>query len=156
MLPEPLHPAVVHLPLALAVLVPILGLACVWAIAKGLVPPGSWGAVVLLQVVLVGSAWVAVETGEADEERIEPVVAERPIEAHEQAGERFLLLSAVTALLVASGLLPRGTGAAGRLVGTLAAFAVLAAGVQVGHSGGELVYRHGAASAWSAADAGER
>lgn len=156
MLPDPLHPALVHFPLALAVLVPVLALGWIYAIAKGLLAPRSWATIVLLQVVLVGSAWLCVETGERDEERVERVVAERHIEAHEESGKLFFLLSAAAAVLIAAGLLPGGTGVAGRLVGTLAAFAVLAAGVQVGHLGGELVYRHGAASAWSAADPDDR
>jgi len=33
-------------------------------------------------------------------------------------------------------------------VATVAAFGLLAAGIQVGHSGGDLVYEHGAASAY--------
>jgi len=156
MLPEPLHPAVVHLPMALAVLVPPLALAWTYAIAKGLLSPRSWATIALLQVLGTGSAWLALETGEADEERVERVVAERHIEAHEEAGERFLLFSGGAVLMVAAGLLPGSAGLVGRLLGTLGAFAALAAAVQVGHSGGELVYRHGAGSAYSEAGPGER
>lgn len=53
-----------------------------------------------------------------------------------------------------------GGGATGGAVGhafrgisTAVAFVVVAAGVQVGKSGGELVYRHGAASAYSGTQA---
>jgi hypothetical protein len=123
MLPDPLHPAVVHLARA-------------------------WAGIVLLQALLVGSAWLAMETGEREEERVERVVAERHIEDHEEAAERFLWVAGVALVALAAGLLPAGAGRAGRLVGTAAALGVLAAGVAVGHSGGELVYRHGAASAY--------
>jgi hypothetical protein len=54
MLPDPLHPAVVHLPMALAVLIPAL----------------------------------ALETGKDEEDRVERVVSEDLIEAHEEAAER--------------------------------------------------------------------
>lgn len=150
MLPDPLHPALIHMPLALAVLAPLLGLACIYAISKGFLSQRSWAAVVLCQVLLVGSAWLAAEAGKADEARVREVVAERHIEAHEQAGMRFLLFASVAALLSAGGLLPGGPGQTGRLVGTLAAFGVLAAGVQAGQLGGDLVYRHGAVSAYTA------
>jgi uncharacterized membrane protein len=153
MLPDPLHPAVVHLPIALAVLMPLLAAAAAFAIARGLLPARAWLVVAVLQLLLVGSAWTAVETGENEEERVERIVAEQHIEAHEEAADRFLIVAGVAALLLAAGLLPDRLGRAGRVIGTLASLAVLAAAVSVGHSGGELVYRHGAASAYTAAGA---
>jgi hypothetical protein len=158
MLPDPLHPAVVHLPIALAVLIPGLAALGVFAIYKGFLPPRSWAVIVLLQALLVGSAFLALETGEDQEERAERVVAERHIKAHEEAAERFLLVAGVALLAGAAGLLPGRAGRVGRLAATLAAFAALAAGVPVGHSGGELVYKHGAASAYvdAPAAAGQR
>jgi uncharacterized membrane protein len=148
MMPDPLHPAVVHLPIALAVLMPAFALAGIYLIYKGFLPGRSWAAIVLLQALLVGSGWLALETGEDQEERVERVVAERHIETHEEAAERFLVIAGIGLLLAAGGLLPGRAGAAGRVAGTLATLAVLAAGVSVGHSGGELVYKHGAASAY--------
>ncbi|HET9797156.1 MAG TPA: hypothetical protein VFP90_04180, partial [Gemmatimonadaceae bacterium] len=57
-----------------------------------------------------------------------------------------------------AGFLPRTVGQAARSVTTAGALGLVAAGVQVGHSGGTLVYREGAASAYTnaAAPAGER
>ena len=148
MIPDPLHPAVVHLPIALAVLIPGLAIVAILAIYKGFLPPRSWALIVLLQALLVGSGWFALETGEEEEERVERVVAEHHIEAHEETAERFFLLAGIALVASAAGLLPRRSGAVGRAVGTFATFAVLAAGVAVGHSGGELVYKHGAAGAY--------
>ena len=151
MLPDPLHPAVVHLPIALAVLIPGLAVLAMILIRRQTLPPRSWALIVLLQALLVGSGWVALRTGEQQEERVERVVAERHIESHEEAAERFLIVAGVGLLATAGGLLRGRAGAVGRAAGTIAAFAVLAAGVDVGHSGGELVYKHGAASAYVAA-----
>jgi uncharacterized membrane protein len=137
MLPDPLHPAVVHLPIALAVLMPLLAAAAAFAIARGLLPARAWLVVAVLQLLLVGSAWTAVETGENEEERVERIVAEQHIEAHEEAADRFLIVAGVAALLLAAGLLPDRLGRAGRVIGTLASLAVLAAAVSVGHSGGD-------------------
>jgi uncharacterized membrane protein len=147
-LPDPLHPAVVHLPIALAVLMPLLAAAWIAAIAKGFVPARAWLAVILLQVLLAASAWLAVETGEDEEERVEQIVAEQQIEEHEEAAERLAIAAGVVALLMAGGLLPGRGGRIGRMVGAFASLVVLAAAVSAGHSGGELVYRYGAASAY--------
>jgi len=152
MLPDPLHPAVVHFPIVLAVLMPLTALGVLIAVARGLVPGRAWAGVLLLQALLVGSTWIALETGEKEEERVEHVVAERHIEAHEEAGERFLLVAGLGLVALAGGLLPGLAGTVGRFAGAAVTLAVLAAGVAVGHSGGELVYEHGAASAYVAAD----
>jgi uncharacterized membrane protein len=146
--PDPLHPAVVHLPVALAVLMPLVAILALLAVRLGFLPARLWLGVVVLQAILVGSAWLAMETGEEQEDRVERVVTERFIEEHEEAAERFLTLCAVALGVVATGLLPGRRGAAGRVAGVVATVVVLAGAVPVGHSGGELVYRHGAAEAY--------
>ena len=148
MLPDPLHPAVVHLPIALAILLPGLALLGAWAIRRKLVPTRTWVALLLLQALLVGSGWLAMETGEEQEERVEAVLAERHIEAHEDLAGGFLVTGIVALAVVAAGLMPGAAGGVARGAAVVATLAVLAAGVQVGHSGGELVYRHGAANAY--------
>jgi hypothetical protein len=109
-----------------------------------------------LALLLTGTAWVALETGEAEEERVEAIVGHDILHAHEEAAERFLLFSALLTVVGTTGLLGGALGSAGRLVATAGSFVVLAAAVQVGSAGGELVYRHGAASAYveSSAPAG--
>ena len=148
-LPNPLHPAIVHLPIALAVLMPGLALLAAVAIWMKGVQPRTWMAVLLLQAALVGFGWMALETGEEEEDRVEHVVAERHIEDHEELAERFQLAGVVALVVVGAGLLPGTIGGLARGAAVLATLAVLAAGVQVGHSGGELVYRYGAASAYT-------
>jgi uncharacterized membrane protein len=148
MMPDPLHPAVVHIPIALAVLMPLLAALALLSIQRGLMPARVWVAIALLQALLVGSAWLALETGEEQEDRVERIVAERHIETREEAAERFLVIAGLGLLAVGVGLAPGRAGATGRLVGALATLAVLAAGAYVGHSGGELVYRYGAANAY--------
>jgi len=147
-LPDPLHPAIVHLPIALAVLMPLAAAAGAVAIRLGFVPARSWLGVVALQLALVLGGWMALETGEEQEDRVERVVAERYIETHEERAEQFETAAAIALLVLAAGMLPGGAGGVARGVSVLATAVVLAAGVQVGHTGGELVYRHGAASAY--------
>jgi hypothetical protein len=85
---------------------------------------------------------------------VEAVVSERALHTHEEAAERFLVLSGVLLLVAAAGMAAGNLGRAGRIVSTAGAFGLVAAGIQVGHSGGELVYRHGAASAYTHGGAG--
>jgi len=147
-MPDPLHPAVVHLPIALAILMPllaVLAVACIW---RGLLPVRTWAVLVLLQALLVGSGWLALETGEEQEERVERIVSEDAIHEHEETAERFVTLAGVGLVVIALGLLPGTTGALGRGAGLIATLIVLGASVGVGHSGGELVYKHGAAAAY--------
>jgi hypothetical protein len=157
----PLHPLMVHFPIVLAVLLPVSVLVALRVIGRGATPRRAWAVPVAVAGALTLSAWVATQTGESQEDRVERVVARGALHEHEEAGERFLVLSG--ALLVVAGVgLMRGTvGRAARVVTAVGAVALVAAGAQVGHSGGLLVYRHGAAGAYvqssgavPAADAG--
>jgi uncharacterized membrane protein len=148
MLPDPLHPAVVHLPIALAVLTPLLALLTLFARRHGFLPARAWTGIVLLQALLAGSAWLALETGEDQEERVEKFVAERHIEEHEEAAERMLAVSVAVLLFSAAGLLTGRLGTVGHVATIAGGAAAFAAAIATGHSGGELVYRHGAASAY--------
>jgi uncharacterized membrane protein len=148
-LPDPLHPAVVHLPIALAILVPIVAAFALVAARIGLVPARGWAFVVLLQALLVATAWLALETGEADEERAETVIAGQPIEDHEERAERLMFAAVAGLLVLGAGLAPGRPGAVARPLGLVLALGVAALAADVGHSGGALVYEHGAAAAYA-------
>jgi len=148
MIPDPLHPAIVHFPIVLAALTPILAAAAFWAIRYGRITRRSWIGIIVLQIALVCATWAATETGEWEEERVEQVVAERHIEEHEEAAERLLVLAALVVPLAAAGLLLGPIGTINQALTIALSLAVLAAAVDVGHKGGELVYRYGAAAAY--------
>jgi uncharacterized membrane protein len=145
----PLHPLVVHFPIVLAVLLPISAAGALWTIRKGTTPRRAWSVPTALAVALALSALVAVKTGEAQDERVERVVAEQPLESHEEAAETFLAMSGGLAVLLALGLLRGRTGNVARMAGAAGALGLVALAVQVGHSGGKLVYQYGAASAYT-------
>jgi uncharacterized membrane protein len=149
MLGIPLHPLVVHFPIVLSVLLPISVLVAIRAIRKGTTPRRAWSLPLALAAALTLSAYVATQTGEAEEDRVEQVVAESAIHRHEEAGERFLVLSGVLLLVAAVGLAPSTLGRAARIVTAGGALGLVAAGALAGHSGGTLVYRDGAASAYA-------
>lgn len=148
MLPDPLHPALVHLPIALVVLLPLFALGALWAVRGGTAPLKGWGLVVALTGLLLTSSWLAVETGEREEETVEAVVSEGAIHTHEEAAETFLWLVGGVFLLTGAGLVRGRVGASARLVATAATVALMVAGWRVGHTGGDLVYEHGAGAAY--------
>ena len=149
MLGVPLHPLVVHFPVVLAVLLPISALVALWIIRKGATPRRVWSVPLAFAGALTLSAWVATETGESQEDRVEHVVARGALRGHEEAADRLLVLAGVLTLVTAAGLVGGNVGRAARIIGTVGAVGVLGAGVQVGHTGGLLVYREGAASAYA-------
>ena len=149
MLPDPLHPAIVHFPLVLAFLLPIFAVGAVWAIRRGARPRRAWSIPVAAAIVLAASAWAAVETGEAQDERVERVVAEQPLSAHEEMAETFFRFSVGVTALAVAGLVGGIAGSAARLATSVGSLALVLGALRVGHSGGQLVYRHGAASAYA-------
>jgi len=76
------------------------------------------------------------------------VVRESYIEEHEENAERFLKVAVAALIVSAGGLFAGRAGAVGRGATVAAAGLALAAAVAVGHTGGELVYRHGAADSY--------
>jgi len=162
MLPDPLHPAIVHFPIVFMILLPLAAAGALWAIRRGNSPRSAWAIPCGLAIALTLSAWLAVETGETQEERVEDAVSESALHPHEEAAERFLLLSGVLLLVSGAGLLGGRAGRAARLTTVVGAVGLAAVGAQVGHTGGKLVYGYGAASAYTQADgragqaAGER
>ncbi len=149
LLPHPLHPAIVHFPIVLVLALPFLALWGLVAIRRGSDPSRAWGLVVALGLLLFASSWVAVYTGSQQEDVVEGVVPERAFETHEEAGDRFRILAGLGVVLLGLGLLPGRIGRSGRVVGLAAAVGLTVAGWQTGRSGGELVYRYGAASAYA-------
>lgn len=145
----PLHPLIVHFPIALAVLLPISAAVALWAIRKGAAPRKAWAVPVALAIALTLSAWIAVQTGQSQEDRVERVVERAALHDHEESAETFLVLSGILGLVVIGGFTRGRVGRAARIVSTAGAFGLVAASVQVGHSGGLLVYRYGAASAYA-------
>lgn len=145
----PLHPILVHLPLALAALMPLLTGGLLFAWWRNALPRRTWVLVCAAQLLLVAGGIAAMRSGEADEERVERVVPEAAIEAHEEAAELFVWAAGAVLLVSLGVLLPvRPRLAQGLGLATVLASAVVTLlAVRVGEAGGELVYRHGAAAA---------
>lgn len=152
MIPQPLHPAVVHFPIVLVALLPIAAILALVAIRRGARERNAWLPVVGIAAALAASAWLAVLTGKREESVVESVVTESTIHAHEESAEFFSWVTVGGLVLVSLGLLKDRPGRVMRNVAVIAALGASVAGYRVGHSGGELVYEHGAASAYVDSD----
>jgi uncharacterized membrane protein len=149
----PLHPAIVHIPLVIALLAPVVLAYLTWRAFGAGAGRRAWAVIVALQGAVVGVGILGLRSGEAEEERVEAVVAEAAIEAHEHRAQAFVLGAGVVLGLTVFGLAaPR----ASRLLAPaslVAALVVAGLGVMTGHAGGSLVYRHGAAAAYTSSPA---
>ncbi len=145
----PWHPLIVHFPIVLSVAFPLAAIA-VLIIGLGRSNVRKlWVGVMVVNALLAGSGLLAMQTGEHDEERVENVlVSEGPLETHADNAQVFLYVTGLALLLSALGLSSGYWGGLGRGLGTFASVVVLVLGIRVGHSGGGLVYQHGAAAAF--------
>ena len=154
----PLHPIAVHLPVALAALMPLFVAAAWYAWRRNLLPHQIWVAVAALQIILVASGVVAFKTGEQEEERVEDYVAESRIEEHEEHAEAFLWAASVVALIAVGGALVKGDKLKSQLMGLsfVGTLAVAGFAMWTGHAGGELVYKYNAGKAYAPNQSGQR
>ena len=151
----PLHPAIVHAPLGLALAVPAVLLALTIALFRRKVGPRAFLLGALLQVIVVGGGLLAIATGNAEESRVEAVVSEAALDRHEDLATIFVSAAAGTLVTILAASFARERWSRGfAIAGTGASAAVLALGLAVGHAGGSLVYRDRAASVYSGSSAG--
>jgi len=159
MLTIPWHPAIVHIPLGLTLVLPLIALIIYFLIEKGRIDSSAWIVVVILQAFIVTGAFIALKTGEIEEHRVERIVKKSFVHEHEEKAEWFAWISgAALALNIAGYFLKRSERVAYKqrrvIDGVVFAGILLSLAVAftVGKSGGELVYKHGAAGAVESAD----
>ncbi len=68
--------------------------------SAGRVTARAWVFMVALQALLLASSLVAINTGRAEEDRVENVVQEAALEQHEEAAEQFAWAGGATLVLV--------------------------------------------------------
>ncbi len=138
------HAAIVHVPLGLAVVMPLLAGALTLAIWRRRLPRSAFAIVTVLQLAVVGAGLLAIRLGNADAETTEQVAPEQAVDAHEDAAEAFVWIAAgvLVAAAVALVVPARRVPAMGALV-TAGALAAAALGVSAGAKGGQLVHGDG-------------
>jgi uncharacterized membrane protein len=134
---ETLHPMAVHLPIALALIWPLVDLAGFWLQRSDV----SWTAIALL-VVAIPCALFATVTGQAAYDAA--IAAGQPAERLDLHADIASLLPWL--LLIAGALralLPRKAGRRGQLFAIGIGILIGALVVNAGYTGGQLVYRWG-------------
>ncbi len=142
----PLHPIVVHFPIVLGSLLPLLAIGLWWAIKKWQWTPKVWALVSAVALIYTLAAATAVQLGEEDEEKVEKVISEKVIEEHEEAGELIPWLAGTLFLVSLGGFTVKYAKRA-HLAMIVLSLVALVPLINAGHTGGELVYEHGAAFA---------
>lgn len=144
----PLHPALVHIPLGIALVLPLVALGVTVALWRGWIAPRVFALLVLLQALVVAGGFAALRTGQADEDRVEHVAGEAAVEAHEHAAQRFMVGAGFALALGAAGLfLMRRPGALRWTAAAMTAATLVETGLafDTGKRGGQLVYGPGGA-----------
>lgn len=147
LIPDPLHPAIVHFPIVLAVLTPLVVVMAIRAISRGAKLRSAWAVVLLAFAFTAVAAFASVQTGGAQAEQVEQSVGETAVEAHEEAAELFEISSFVMLAIATMGLANGKIGSVARGVTAVGSLVLLAMVVNVGHSGGRLVYGTGGVAA---------
>ena len=147
----PLHPALVHFPIAFALLTPFLGAALLWwTRERDNLAREALRIPAVLQLVTTVAAFGAQRTGDEEHHEVEDVVERALIHAHEESGELFFIACIATALVWFASAVATKPGVARKaaVVAVLVGLVAAGLGLRAGHMGGELVYLHGAAEAW--------
>jgi len=151
----PVHPMIVHFPLALTFILPILILVFAYLIKTNKMAPQGWLIIIGLQLAVVATGYMSLETGENEEDLVAKVLDKKLIHEHEEAAEIFVG-SAVLGLVLSIGVffirneIQFPIKLAIAVIGLLSCYLAFLAG----SLGGELVYKHGAASAYEATPSG--
>lgn len=152
----PLHPKIVHIPLALAIILPILNASLTLSWWRQWLPRRVWIISAVLHAMMTLSAFVAMQTGETDEHTAEQVVSKHEIHEHEEAAEVFLygtvlaLLCALIAAIAEKEKIGLRFAMASSILALLCSFLA----IEAGNHGGKLVYKYGAGRAFSPAKYG--
>jgi len=141
----PLHPAVVHVPLGLAIAMPVLAIAVAVAMWRWKLPRLTLALVTVMQLLLACGAFAAMEVGLGEEKQATQFAPRNAVQDHKAAAESFVwgsfavLFVSIASLFVPARRVPL-------LAALVAAGSVVVAGLAVdaGRKGGELVFRYGA------------
>ncbi len=148
-MPNPLHPALVHVPLGLAVGMPVVAIGVALALWRNALPRRGWAVVVALQVLLFGGGVAAFLAGDKEGDRAEKIVGEKAVDEHEERAEAFLWAAGAVAVASAAVLfVPARAAVPLAAIAAAGSLVVAGLGIWTGKAGGALVYERGAASAW--------
>jgi hypothetical protein len=146
----PLHPAIVHFPIAVTFLLPLLILVFAWAIKSGKMAKETWLVIIALQAMVTVSGYISLETGETDEEKVSVIVGKELVNKHEESAEIFVGMTVIAlAAGVATWFLQPAFQEKLRFGVAIIALLPLFFAYRTAQMGGHIVYRFGGANAHS-------
>ncbi len=148
-MPAPLHPILVHFPIAFGFVLPFLALIALLRIGAGAKARAAWLPVMLIAALTLVGGIASLQSGEGDEERVEKVVPHDAMEAHEANAARFTIIAAIVVVTSVGGLAGRRLGGIARGLTLFVALLMAAQLLWTAKTGGALVYEHGAATAYT-------
>ncbi len=148
-MPLPFHPMIVHFPIALSVILPLLTLIFAFLIKTRKMNTGVWAIIIGLHLFTVATGYIALESGETEEETVQRVVAKEEIAKHEKYAEIFV---GITVVATVFSIVAFFVTANIQFYVQLANVIILLVGAfyafETGEHGGDLVYRYGAPRAY--------
>jgi len=145
----PLHPLIVHIPLVLAGLTPLITGFLAWHAWRGGTTRRAWLVPLALQLVIFVGAWLAMSSGEDQAEIVRAVVPRGSIGEHAHAAQWFTWATFATLVVIGAAVALRGRRVAiAGVLATALALATVGLGVRAGHRGARLVFEYDAPSAY--------
>jgi uncharacterized membrane protein len=146
----PLHPALVHLPIGLSLVVPLIALGVLVAVRRRALPARAWVLVVALQALVFAGGLAAAQAGERDQARVERLVGRHFVHDHEERAEAFLWVAGATVAVAAAPLALASFPTLFMAAAVTGSVATAGLALYAGEAGGALVYAHGARGAATA------
>lgn len=142
-IPSPLHPAIVHFPIALILVGTLIAVISI-VLRRWNLPCFAAGLLALGAIGAVAATW----SGEEDEEILGSISdrAEHLLDEHEEWGESTRNLALLAALLAVSAIVTTRFGRVSKILSIVTALVALGASyavIETGHYGGKLVYEQG-------------
>lgn len=146
----PFHPSIAHLPIVASLLIPFLVLIFALMIKTNKMSSTAWLVIVGLQIFTTTTGYIALESGEAEEHTVEKVVQKKLIQEHEEAAELFVGLTVLSLVVGVAAFFIRKEFQFYLHLGIVVISAIsFFMALRAGGLGGDLVYKHGAASAYT-------
>jgi uncharacterized membrane protein len=145
----PFHPMIVHFPLAMTFIMPVLILVFASMIKSNKMTPKSWLIIIGLQLAVVITGYIALDSGETEEQAVEKVVNKKLIHEHEESAEIFVGSTVLALVLsIAVFFIRKEISFPIKLAIAFISLVSCFLAYKTGKQGGELVFKYGAASAY--------
>ena len=139
----PMHPKLVHVPMALCVLMPLVAIAIWIGVHRGWFTPRTWLLAAFLQGATLVGGIAALQSGKDDGAKVEGYASEEALGAHADRAYWFLYVAGANLAVCGVTVLLGRDRTRQQLAGAIVIVGLVGgayAGYRVGDAGGRLVY----------------